>query len=449
MGLNNIEKKSRGYELLKIWVKFWHNRVYYRNFSIVNRNKIPLDKPMIFTPNHSNALMDALAVLFSEDILFVFLARADIFKNPKVASILYFLKILPIYRVRDGFDTVKKSKDILRKAVDIITSGDAMVILPEGNHSRIRRLRPLKKGFARMAFQTEELNDFDLDLHVIPMGIDYDHFSKYRSSVVATFGEPVPVKNFIDIYKENPPVALNKLKDALSKNLAPVLIDIRSEDYYDFYNEIRVIYRKHTAQLIGKNSCDESNRVAIDQETIKRLEEYEKTNPEEISKLNDITLRYNEIRKKFGFSNKIVENNGSSVLKFILHKIELLALFPIFIYGALNSLIPYSIPMIIVRKFEDEQFKSSVKFVVSALLFPIMYIIQFLIVFAITDIQIALIYLASLPLSAALAWRWTRVYMQVVAGFRFFINKITGNSKHKEMTELHGKLMRKMEGIIG
>ena len=84
MGLNNIEKKSTGYELLKIWVKFWHNKVYYRNFSIVNKDKVPLDKPMIFTPNHSNALMDALAVLFSEDILFVFLARADIFKNSKI-----------------------------------------------------------------------------------------------------------------------------------------------------------------------------------------------------------------------------------------------------------------------------------------------------------------------------------------------------------------------------
>ncbi len=447
MGLNNIEQKSLGYELLKSWVKLWHNRVYYRNFSINNREKIPVNKPLIFTPNHSNALMDALAVLYSENKLFVFLARADIFKNPKVASILYFLKILPIYRVRDGYDTVRKSKDILRKTVDIITSGDAMVILPEGNHSRIRRLRPLKKGFARMAFQAEELNDFDLDLHIVPLGIDYDEFSKYRSSVVVTFGDPVPVRDFVEIYKENQAIGLNKIKDALSNNLAPVLINIQSEEYYDFYNEIRVIYRKHMAQKIGKDFCDESNRVIIDQNTITKLENIEKTNPEKIKSLSEMTFRYNEIRKKFGFSNSLIESNGTPFIAFIRQRIELLALFPVFIYGAINSLIPYSIPMLIVRKFKDEQFKSSVKFVVSAMLFPIIYIIQTIIVFALTDITTALIYILSLPLSAMLAWRWSRAYIQVKSGIRFFINKISGNKEHKEMLNLHCKLMNQMNDI--
>ena len=38
------------------------------------------------------------------------MARSDIFK--KFAPIHYFLKILPIYRIRDGIDTLKKNKAV-------------------------------------------------------------------------------------------------------------------------------------------------------------------------------------------------------------------------------------------------------------------------------------------------------------------------------------------------
>ena len=56
--------------------------------------------------------MDALAVLFTHNGQPVFLARADIFKKKMIAAILYFLKILPVYRIRDGFSSLKANDEI-------------------------------------------------------------------------------------------------------------------------------------------------------------------------------------------------------------------------------------------------------------------------------------------------------------------------------------------------
>jgi len=271
MGLSNIEKKSFGYDLLKIWVRFWHNTLFYKNYVIIGKENIPTDKPIIFTPNHQNALMDALALLFSTNKTLVFVARADMFKKSAIASILYFLKILPIYRIRDGFDAVKKSKNIILKTIDIINSGSAMVILPEGNHSGLRRLRPLKKGFARMAFETEEANNYNLDIHIVPVGIDYDNYESYRSSLIVNFGKPVAVADYVEQYKSNSAIAINQIKNELSEHMKPLIVNIESVDNYELYNELRIIYRSRMAEVLNVDCNDVKNRLTIDQYLVKEL----------------------------------------------------------------------------------------------------------------------------------------------------------------------------------
>jgi len=135
MGKENIEKYSAGYALLKSVAGFWHNNVFYRKVIVLGRENIKPNDHVIFAPNHQNALMDALAVLFTHKGQPIFLARADIFKKKTIASILYFLKILPVYRIRDGFSSVKGNDEIFAKTIDVLKNKNGLVILPEGNSS--------------------------------------------------------------------------------------------------------------------------------------------------------------------------------------------------------------------------------------------------------------------------------------------------------------------------
>ena len=81
MGRENIEKYSTRYTIVRSIASFWHNNFYYRRVIVVGRENINPDDYLIFAPNHQNALMDALAVLFTLKRPLIFLARADIFKR--------------------------------------------------------------------------------------------------------------------------------------------------------------------------------------------------------------------------------------------------------------------------------------------------------------------------------------------------------------------------------
>ena len=239
MGKENIEKYSARYALLKSVAGFWHNNVFYRKVIVSGRENINPDHHLIFAPNHQNALMDALAVLFTHKGQPVFLARADIFKRKTIASILYFLKILPVYRIRDGFSSLKGNDEIFLKTIDVFKNKNGLVILPEGDHSGFRRLRQLKKGICRVAFQSDEATGFNLKIKIIPVGLEFSNYSRFRQVLTVVYGKPIEVSEFYDLYKESPERALNELRSKLSQEMKNNMIHIESEEDYEAIDELR------------------------------------------------------------------------------------------------------------------------------------------------------------------------------------------------------------------
>jgi 1-acyl-sn-glycerol-3-phosphate acyltransferase len=59
-----VEKKSVGYWMLRLYVNFayW---LFHRKIIIVGKENIPKNKPVIYAPNHPNALNDDLGVIYS------------------------------------------------------------------------------------------------------------------------------------------------------------------------------------------------------------------------------------------------------------------------------------------------------------------------------------------------------------------------------------------------
>jgi 1-acyl-sn-glycerol-3-phosphate acyltransferase len=107
------EKKIQDFNKLYWFLRYYVDfslRLSYRSIIYVGKEKIPTDGAIIYAPNHTNALMDALVVLAMDTKPKVFVARADIFRNPTLAKIFNFLKIMPIMRQRDGFNELKRIK---------------------------------------------------------------------------------------------------------------------------------------------------------------------------------------------------------------------------------------------------------------------------------------------------------------------------------------------------
>lgn len=195
------EKKIQDFDFLYWFLRYYVDlalKLSYRTVRYVGRERIPQDGAVIYAPNHTNALMDALVILAMDRKPKVFVARADIFRNKRLAKVLTWLKIMPIMRMRDGYDEVKKNQEIFEKAVDVLRDKVPFCIFPEGTHQAKYSSLPLSKGIFRIAFQAQELMP-DMPLYIVPMGLRYGNFFRFRSTIRVQIGEPINVGEFIAV----------------------------------------------------------------------------------------------------------------------------------------------------------------------------------------------------------------------------------------------------------
>ena len=232
-------------------------RLYFRRWQVSNYEGVPHKGPVIFASNHQNAFLDPLIIYYSQPRKNYFLVRANIFKNAIARFWLEALYMMPIYRSRDGPGAMAKNGDIFDKCVKILTKGNnPLIIFVEGNHGLKRALRPLKKGAARIAFATMEANNFDFDFAIVPVGINYGRSTRSRSDVLLNFGKPINIKDYVDLYKENPNSAYAKVTNDLFEELDKQVISIRPSNSYEHIENEWLSKRESNSDLIKQFAND-------------------------------------------------------------------------------------------------------------------------------------------------------------------------------------------------
>ncbi len=445
MDFSKIEKWSWGYQILRAFVKFAHNVVFYKKVCVTGWENIPKDKPVFFAPNHQNALMDALIVLFSVKKQPVFVARSDIFKNPIIAKILIFFKILPAYRIRDGKENLKKNKELFNTSVRILESHTYLTLFPETTHIDKRRLRLLKKGIQRIVFQTEEANDFRLDIQIVPVGIYYSNYWNFRSTIQINFGKPIPVSKFKNLYKESPQKAMLALRDEMTKGIIETMIHIKTEEYYDTYELLREMYDTYMLKQMNLPYI-QKNKFKADKKLIDALDKELENNPEVIKQLDEKVSEYSKKLKKYNIRDWVLRKN-ETWRKILLKSLILILSLPIFLYGTLNNIIPYLMPYPITRKLKDRQFTTSITFVFGMIFFPLFYIIQTLIFHHfIQPGWLSWIYLISLPITGILAFGIHRFYVKLKSQWVYLLNK--NRDDFKKMINLRNEIIETIDKIV-
>jgi len=436
MGKKNLEKYSAGYALLKYFVDFWHNNIFYRKVIVLGRDNINPNDHIIFAPNHQNALMDAMAVLCTLKGQPVFLARADIFKNKFIASILYFMKMLPVFRIRDGYTNLKNNDETFIKTIDVFRNKNGLVILPEGNHAGYRRLRMLKKGICRIAFQAEEATDFKLDVKIIPVGIEFSHYFRFRQVLTVVYGKPIEVSSFNKLYTESPQKAINELKNLLSDNMKEIMVHIDSEEDYEAIDELRELVN-------GKYSDDiRLPKLFRDRILINKLNRLFKSDVSTYRKICDLSLEIKGKAATMKTDYRLLRKTKHSPGWLIAGALSLIITFPIFLYGLIFNQIFIEIPKLPLKKIADRQFHSTIKYAISLLLafvfIPLYGILSFIFV---SPWWLALIVFISIPLSGLFAWNYGLLYNRILGGFRIRKHISDKNPEFILLKQNHTELM--------
>ncbi|HOP03969.1 MAG TPA: 1-acyl-sn-glycerol-3-phosphate acyltransferase [Tenuifilaceae bacterium] len=443
----NIEKWSNSYWFLKHYVDFGFK--FYFKTTVAGFENIPKKGTFIFTPNHQNALMDALGILCLKPWQPVYLARADIFNNPFICKVLTFLKIMPVYRFRDGFENLNKNDEIFKKTMDVLRNGNGLVILPEGNHGDEKRLRPLKKGVARIAFQAESIGANDLDIKIIPVGMDYTHYVHVGSELHIRFGSAINVKPLLVEYNENPAKAYNSLLELLSAGIKKEMIHITDEKYYPNYLTILDVFTRTYLEKQKLHNTHE-NRVDAQQLFISKIDELKENDFDSFLLLIANTIEINNIAKKTKINLKSFPSRKSDYLQAMYRFVLLILSLPLFVYSLINNIIPILTPYIFTnRKIKDLQFHSSLRFGFGLVLSPIVHAIQLLVFIIVSkSLPLSLAYASSLPLTVFLYFGWRDWFFSSVNSLRELALKITKSKQLKRGVAVHELLVKRMWDIV-
>jgi 1-acyl-sn-glycerol-3-phosphate acyltransferase len=337
--------------------------IYVKHFEVINSYKEKKRDSIIYASNHSNAFFDAFSIIFSQNKIPVFLTRAGVFNSKTASFFLNLFYMIPIYRQSDGVKEISKNQKIIAKCIEYLKEGrHPVAIFPEGNHNRKLGVRPLKKGIARIAFETLDKYP-DLDLKIIPIGVNYSNPRAFRANVLVLKGPPIYIKPFYEIYLKNKLNGMNQLLDTLSLEISKLTLAI-PEDNYEKIHDQYLSYRSHGSDL--------------------------KLNFEEDKKLIENLL----------IGNIPVTEKKSQLNKKLIFYFRIIICSPIWLVAWLSNLLPVFLVRLIVKKTVwDDHFIDSIKVGVSAFLFPIIYLIQAFVLYLIFDsVSISIVYFLMIPI---------------------------------------------------
>lgn len=222
-----IWQRNRLYAFLRPYVDIC-TRTSYRSVEI--SGKLPEDGAVIISPNHTNTLMDPLLVLMSRKDRTVFASRADIFRKPKIARILRFLKMLPLARSRDTVEEIAHTREILQEIDGVLAAGVPFCIFSEGTHRPRHSLQPIRKGIARIAMDSAEKRQ----TWIVPAGIEYSDWFHYRGTAKLTYGDPIDVNALIAAHPELEGKDLYPvIQEELYKRMSELILFFPDDENYD------------------------------------------------------------------------------------------------------------------------------------------------------------------------------------------------------------------------
>jgi|GEM_PF-3631479 len=253
MKSKQVMKKAKGikkkgsfwYSMLRIWV-WYFLRKFYSRIEVSGIKKLPATGPVLLLANHRNALMDALLLGCINPRPINFLARSSVFRLP-FDGVLRYLNMLPVYRERDGWDSLEKNNGVFEECSMRLAGGEVIAIFPEGRHHQEEYLFPLKKGFARIGY--EALVNNCGGVYIQPVGINYEKIQAYNRRVYIRYGDGFMLEWPADYTEEDLPKFLSDARSKATEAMKPTIIDMPGGEHYPAAEKFYYRWRKNWMKI--------------------------------------------------------------------------------------------------------------------------------------------------------------------------------------------------------
>lgn len=347
------------------WLSRTIVKIFFREILIEGKENLPDSGPILFTPNHPNALLDPLLIqFFARDFQVRFVAKAPLFEIPIFGSILRSMGAIPVVRKID-VNTDVDYTHFFSACVDALKQGDSIAIFPEGRSLPQPFLAPMRTGPARLFFMA---HDQGIKVHIVPVGLNYERGSIFRSSIQISSAPEIVTTPFEEQNKKDAPTAVRNLTDEIGKVL----------DRYVFQAET---YRDRELILLLDRLYSEEDKPAsswaqrLDRLRIfgSAIDDLRNTHAKEINDLRHLLSRYHRISKIFRIDPLNTKPAQRSFGLFLMNSLGLI----VAMIGWVLNIVPYKLTDLLVRIMrKDESEAGTFKVLFGLILFPLTYVIE-------------------------------------------------------------------------
>jgi glycerol-3-phosphate O-acyltransferase/dihydroxyacetone phosphate acyltransferase len=426
---------------LKFIVPPFTFRVFFRRIFYSNLKKVPLEKPLLFAGNHQNSFLDGVLVGSYLPQPINFLMRADMFKNPVARFCLHQLNVSPVYRIEEGLENVHRNLETFEYIYKILKKNGNYVVFAEGICIQEKRLGKLRKGTARMAFGAEELHG--LDVHIVPVGVNYTYPARFREEVLINFDEPFSIKELRDLHQTTPAKALLAFNERVEAGLKRQVIIVENSENDWIAEQLLVMGRNNLVLPFFKWMFDSDDRRQLEKNICDRVNHIAKNSKEHLESLTLKVRKYTDLLS----SNSLKDENFARKLDYgFLRYVSVVIGLPLFIAGYLANLLPYLLPRIICNSLiKDLRFYSSVYIGLGTVL----YLIYFPVVIALSVIFLGwwgIPAAFAVPLSGYLVLFYQEVTVERFHTFRFWLKKVRDPKLIQELAALRSEIQNELNG---
>lgn len=375
------------WHLIKYWITFIIP-AFYKKIQGRNIKNLQVKGPVIIAMNHPNAFTDPIVITnVSYPQRLHYMARGDAFKPGLAAWLLEQIGIVPIYRIQDGgVEGLKKNDAAYQRVNSLLKKNAKIIVFAEGLCVQERRLRPLKKGVARMVFGAYEALGDDR-LVIVPVGVNYSHPHKFRSTVFYNAGDPIPVKDFIAQHQQNPARANNLFLQALEPRMKDLITHIRDKRFDEAVYFVEALCKKNWLRNQQLDAGNLEHDFMASKHFTELINTAAEKDPDSVAGFMAKAKPYFNALKKQGLRDWLIDPLQNKPVRntlVFLRSVVLLLGCPLYFIGMLGNYPAYLITKAITIKIlkKNKEFYSSIFMGIAMVVFLLNYLAWFVLVYA-------------------------------------------------------------------
>lgn len=352
---------------------------FFRKIEITGVENVPLDAPVIYTPNHMNSLVDGI------------LARTQLPREPRplaafklwnvaaLKPLLTAVRAIPVYRQQDSQDPqyAENNRDMFSACYEALARKYCIVVFPEGESHAGSELQKLKTGVARIALGAEQHHG-PLGVRIVPVGLNFDAKQKFRSRVLLSIGKPIDPIAELKVVDAEDREAVTAVMDRVEQGIKSVTLN------YPSWEEARLIQRAAVLYAAKQQQDAEAQESLAEEFSVEKLlaDAYlraKESNPRRITRVLEAVNGYDRLLRVLSVQHEHVVANNPKLLQAIysLRKLSLFLIrLPLSLIGIFLNILPFLLTRMLSRLKIRADRQSTAKIFGGLVLYPLCWTLQ-------------------------------------------------------------------------